>query len=99
MMSTFYTATDHFVLLPAMLLALFGCATLLFDFWVFPEPQKRKRLLMFVLIAEALSLASALWRQQHFISQFGGDVDGLQRVARRRRLRAVLQLDLPGDGR
>ena len=37
-MSEFYTSTDHFVLLPALLLALFGCATLLFDFWVFPKP-------------------------------------------------------------
>ena len=31
-MSQFYTATDHFTIIPAVMLALFGCAILLFDF-------------------------------------------------------------------
>ncbi len=37
------------MLLPALMLALFGCAILLFDFLVFPEAQQRKYLLLFVL--------------------------------------------------
>ena len=36
-MSQFYTATDHFVLMPAIMLALFGCAILLFDFLDLPR--------------------------------------------------------------
>ena len=31
-----------FVLVPAIMLALFGCAILLFDFLVFPDPRQRK---------------------------------------------------------
>ena len=41
-MGQFYTSTDHFVLLPAIMLALFGCAILLFDFLIFPDPRQRK---------------------------------------------------------
>ena len=54
-MGQFYTSTDHFVLLPALMLALFGCAVLLFDFLVFPEPRQRKWLLLFVALAEAFT--------------------------------------------
>jgi NADH-quinone oxidoreductase subunit N len=70
-MSAWYTATDHFVLLPAILLALFGCATLLFDFWIFPEPKQRKWLLLFVIAGEALS-GAALVRQHLFLNEHGG---------------------------
>ena len=49
-MNQFYTATDHFVLIPAIMLALFGCAILLFDFLVFPDPKQRKWLLLFVVL-------------------------------------------------
>jgi NADH-quinone oxidoreductase subunit N len=72
-MSAFYTATDHFVLLPAILLALFGCATLLFDFWVFPDPKQRRWLLLFLVIGEAFT-AVAFWRQQAFLGSHGGDL-------------------------
>ena len=41
-MSQFYTATDHFTIIPAVMLALFGCAILLFDFLIFPDPRQRK---------------------------------------------------------
>jgi len=61
-MSAYYTATDHFVLLPAILLALFGCATLLFDFWIFPEPRQRRHLIWFLLAGEAFA-GVALARQ------------------------------------
>ncbi|MBL0157817.1 MAG: NADH-quinone oxidoreductase subunit N [Bryobacterales bacterium] len=72
-MSVFYTATDHFVLLPALLLALFGCATLLFDFWVFPDPKQRRWLLMFLVLGE-LFAAVAYWRQFDFLSSHGGEL-------------------------
>ncbi len=70
-MSQFYTSTDHFVLLPALMLALFGCAVLLFDFWVFPDPRQRKWLLLFVAIAEVFTGIS-LWRQSSFLAAQGG---------------------------
>jgi len=69
-MSEWYTATDHFVLLPAILLALFGCATLLFDFWIFPDPKHRKWLLVFVIAGEALC-GAALVRQHLFLNAQG----------------------------
>lgn len=72
-MSTFYTATDHFVLLPALLLALFGCATLLFDFWVFPDPKQRRWLLLFLVIGEIFA-GAAFGRQQLFLNQHGGEI-------------------------
>ena len=62
-MSVYYSSTDHFVLLPVILLALFGCATLLFDFWVFPEPRQRRLLVWFLVLGEAFA-GIALWRQQ-----------------------------------
>jgi NADH-quinone oxidoreductase subunit N len=54
-MSQFYTGTDHFTIVPAVLLALFGCAILLFDFIVFPDPRQRKYLLVFVVLAETFA--------------------------------------------
>jgi NADH-quinone oxidoreductase subunit N len=49
-MSQFYTANDHFVLLPGLLLAFFGCAILLLDFFLFKEPEQKKNLIFFVLL-------------------------------------------------
>lgn len=69
-MSQFYTTTDHFVLIPALMLALFGCAILLFDFWVFPDPKQRKWLLLFVLLAEIFT-GFGLWRQWAFLRASG----------------------------
>ena len=62
-MSQFYTSTDQFSILPALVLAVFGCAILLFDFWLFPSPRQRKGLLLFVILGEALA-GYALWQQQ-----------------------------------
>jgi len=39
----YYTSGDHFTIAPAIMLALFGCAILLFDF--FPFLSRRKDLL------------------------------------------------------
>ncbi len=66
-MSQFYTATDHFSILPALILALFGCAILLFDCWLFSGPRQRKWLLIFVVLGETLA-GYALWRQQAWLA-------------------------------
>src|SRR5688572_12904798 len=39
--SQFYTVNDHFVLLPALMLCLFGSAVLLFDLFMRTAGQKR----------------------------------------------------------
>lgn len=72
-MNVFYTMTDHVVLLPATLLALFGCFTLLFDFWIFPDPKQRKWLMLFVALGEVIT-GYALLRQQWFLSSHGGEL-------------------------
>jgi len=69
-MSQFYTSADHFVLVPAIMLALFGCAILLFDFLVFPDPRQRKYLLFFVLLGEVFTGVS-LFRQQTNLMETG----------------------------
>jgi NADH-quinone oxidoreductase subunit N len=81
----FYTSQDHFVLVPAIMLALFGCAVFLFDFLIFPAPKQRKYLLFFVVLGLAFT-GLGLWHQQSFlmsqnipeITAFGGTltVDG-----------------------
>lgn len=48
-MNAFYTAQDNLAVLPAIMLALFGCATFLFDFLIFPRPKDRKWLMTFAL--------------------------------------------------
>jgi NADH-quinone oxidoreductase subunit N len=67
-MSQYYTAADNFVLMPAILLALFGCAILLCDFFVFREPRHRKWLLAFALVGLAFT-GVALFRQNLYIVQ------------------------------
>jgi NADH-quinone oxidoreductase subunit N len=69
-MSQFYTSIDHFVLTPALMLALFGCAVLLFDFLIFPKPQQRKHLVWFVAIGLVFA-GIAFARQQMFLSEQG----------------------------
>ncbi|MGA2589163.1 MAG: NADH-quinone oxidoreductase subunit N [Bryobacteraceae bacterium] len=69
-MSQFYTSTDHFVLVPAIMLALFGCAILLFDFLVFPDPRQRKYLLFFVILGEGFT-GYGLWKQQANLMENG----------------------------
>ena len=66
----YYTAVDQFALLPALMLALFGCATLLFDFWVFPEPKHRKWMLVFVVAGLAFA-AGGLVKQGIFLAAHG----------------------------
>ena len=69
-MSQFYTTNDHFVLIPAIMLAMFGCAVLLFDFLIFPDARQRKWLLIFVVLGEIFT-GAGLWRQQSFLASQG----------------------------
>ena len=72
-MSQFYTSTDHFAIIPAVMLALFGCAILLFDFWIFPDPRQRKWLLIFVALAEGFT-GFGLYRQSVYLAQGGSNL-------------------------
>ena len=69
-MSQFYTSTDHFAIIPAVMLALFGCAILLFDFLIFPDPRQRKWLLIFVGLAEGFT-GFGLYRQSAYLAANG----------------------------
>ena len=66
-MSAFYTSTDHFVLLPAIMLALFGCAVMLFEFFLGEDPKQRRWLLGVAFLGLVFT-ARALWMQQTAIS-------------------------------
>jgi NADH-quinone oxidoreductase subunit N len=66
-MSEFYTSTDHFVVLPAIMLALFGCAVMLFEFLLGDDPKQRRWLLLIALSGLAFT-ARALWMQQSAIA-------------------------------
>jgi NADH-quinone oxidoreductase subunit N len=61
--SQFYTSTDHFTIAPAIMMALFGCAILLFDF--FPFLSRRKDLLILLAIAEGFVAYGLVRQQQH----------------------------------
>jgi NADH-quinone oxidoreductase subunit N len=69
-MSSFYTQLDHFSIVPALMLALFGCAILLFDFILFPDPRQRKWLLIFVILAEGFT-GYGLYKQAVYMSANG----------------------------
>jgi len=76
MIDSFYTANDHFTILPAIMLALFGCAILLFDFLLFPDPRQRKWLLIFVAIGE-LFTGWGLLQQQRWVA-VNGTLEGFR---------------------
>jgi NADH-quinone oxidoreductase subunit N len=62
-MSPFYTATDHFVLLPAIMLSLFACAVLMLDVFGRRTGKHQLWLLIFTLCGLAFT-GAALWKQQ-----------------------------------
>src|SRR4051794_30403390 len=62
-MSAFYSTNDHFTIAPPIMMALFGCAILLFDF--FPFLPQRKDLLLLLAVAEGF-VGFSLIRQQQF---------------------------------
>ena len=70
-MNQYYTAIDHFILTPAIMLALFGCAILLFESWILPDPKHRKYLLLLFVIPALGFTGFALWRQQMFLAASG----------------------------
>ncbi|HYO80805.1 MAG TPA: NADH-quinone oxidoreductase subunit N [Bryobacteraceae bacterium] len=70
-MNQFYTATDHFVLLPAIMLALFGCAVLTFDFFLQRQTGSRK-LLVALTFAGLAFTAAALFRQGQALAGMNG---------------------------
>lgn len=76
-MSPFFTSEDYFALVPAIMLALFGCAILLFDFLVFPDPRQRKWLLLFVALAEGFT-GYGLFRQMTYISHGAAEITAFQ---------------------
>ena len=75
-MSKYYTSLDHFALTPALLLALFGAAILLFDFFVVPR-QSQKRWLAWLTVAAPTntgggSVAQITLRQDPICLDAGG---------------------------
>lgn len=71
--SDFYTSNDHFTIIPAVMMALFGCAILLFDViraLGFTDPRQRKGLVVFVILAEIFT-GYGLYRQQSFLTANG----------------------------
>ena len=65
-MSQYYTPSDHFALLPALLLALFGCSILLLDFFALPQPRQKRWLILFAMLGETFA-GVALYRQYRFL--------------------------------
>src|SRR5207247_6041891 len=70
-MSQYFTDIGYFVLLPAILLAMFGCATLLFDVLFFRNSKDRKYLLLLVVIPGLIMTGVSLWRLQTSLSASG----------------------------
>src|SRR5258705_6030735 len=70
-MSQYYTEFDHLALLPAIMLALFGCTILLFDNWLYPNPKHRKYLVLVPVIPGLALTGFALWRQQKWLAANG----------------------------
>jgi NADH-quinone oxidoreductase subunit N len=69
-MSQFYTEQDHFVLLPALMLALFGCFVLLFDFMV-RHSKHRKTWILLITYAGLAFSGYALFNQHTYLVQHG----------------------------
>jgi len=64
---SFYSYTDHFTIIPALMMALFGCAIMIFDFVLFPDPRQKKFLLIFVVLAEGFA-GYGLIKQQAWLA-------------------------------
>lgn len=66
-MSEYYTSNDHFVLLPSIILAMFGCVVMLFEFLLDKVARQRLILLGIALLGLGFT-ARALWMQQSAVS-------------------------------
>lgn len=72
-MSGYYTAADHFALLPALMLVLFGSAILLLEF-LLPKGAARTRWLVGFTLLGLASAAVALLRQQQALAAPGSRI-------------------------
>ena len=72
-LNQYYTGNDHFVVVPAILLALFACAILLLDTWIIPNPKNRKYLLLVFVFPGLAFSGFQLWRLQMFLSATGAN--------------------------
>jgi NADH-quinone oxidoreductase subunit N len=68
---TYFTSTDQFVLMPALLLSIFGCAVLLFEFLLPKGASSRNWLLAVTLLGLGFT-GRALWLQQQAIATAPG---------------------------
>jgi NADH-quinone oxidoreductase subunit N len=71
-MSQFYTSTDHFAIVPAVMLALFGCIILLLPAlgFFFPKAQQKVWSLFFLMAAEGF-VGFGLYRQSAYLAAGG----------------------------
>jgi NADH-quinone oxidoreductase subunit N len=69
-MSPYYTSLDHFVLLPAIMLSLFGCAVMLFEFLLSPGEKQQRWLLGLAFIGLGFT-GRSLWIQQQAVNEGG----------------------------
>ena len=66
-MNEYYTAQDHFSIVPAIMLALFGCTVLLFEFFI-RDSRVRKQWLLGISFVGLAFTAGALWQQYEALS-------------------------------
>ena len=66
-MNDFYTAQDHFSIVPAIMLALFGCTVLLFEFFI-RDSRVRKQWLLGISFVGLAFTAGAIWQQYEALS-------------------------------
>jgi NADH-quinone oxidoreductase subunit N len=69
-MTEYYTAADQFAILPALMLAIFGCAVLLFDLVLIRSAARRQWLLGLTFVGLGFT-GWALFRQHLYIGENG----------------------------
>ncbi|HJZ97474.1 MAG TPA: NADH-quinone oxidoreductase subunit N [Candidatus Solibacter sp.] len=76
-LANIYTSNDHFTIMPALMMALFGCAALLFDFWLVPDPRHKKYLLWVVVVGEAFT-GYGLYKQMAWMTTYESSLSGFK---------------------
>src|SRR5262249_36697576 len=59
------------------MMALFGCAALLFDFWLVPDPRHKKYLLWVVVVGEAFT-GYGLYKQMAWMTTYESSLSGFK---------------------